>query len=147
MGSIDRLLIQHEGLRLKVYDDATGQPIGPGDTLKGHPTIGIGRCLDLNGITEEEALSLFEEDLKVSFEEAEKLPFFHELDSVRQDIMVMMVFNLGLPRLLGFKKTLAYLKNKDYEAAAEEMLDSLWARQVGKRAHELSAMMRTGAYI
>ena len=38
-------LKRHEGVRLAVYDDATGKPVHAGDTLVGHPTIGVGRLL------------------------------------------------------------------------------------------------------
>ena len=50
-------LILHEGMKLKVYDDANGKEIRAGDTLVGHPTIGVGRNVagDGLGITEEEA--------------------------------------------------------------------------------------------
>ena len=55
-----------------------------------------------------------------------------------------MCFNLGINRLLGFKNTLAAIKAGDYEAAADGMLASMWAKQVGKRAHRLIKMMREG---
>lgn len=59
MSDLQKVLIPmlraEEGLRLTVYDDATGKPIKPGTLVKGHPTIGIGRALDVNGITEAEA--------------------------------------------------------------------------------------------
>ena len=48
-----------------------------------------------------------------------------------------MCFNLGYPRLSGFKNFLGALKNEDWEIAAIEMLDSKWAGQVGPRATRL----------
>ena len=47
--------IDDEGVRLRVYDDATGEPLHPGMTLKGHPSIGYGRALDVNGISLKES--------------------------------------------------------------------------------------------
>jgi lysozyme len=52
-----------------------------------------------------------------------------------------MYFNLG-NRLFGFKKTLKYIDEGNYAQAAEEMLDSKWAGQVGERAQRLSRMMK-----
>jgi lysozyme len=46
MTNLQKLLIKHEDLRLFAYDDATGKPLKPGDTLKGHVSIGIGRNLE-----------------------------------------------------------------------------------------------------
>jgi lysozyme len=60
--------------------------------------------------------------------------------------MVDMLFNLGLPKLLKFKNTLAAIRQGDYERAARGMLNSKWARQVGRRAKELAEMMRTGEW-
>jgi lysozyme len=55
-----------------------------------------------------------------------------------------MDFNLGITRLLKFVKMLEALEQHDYDTAAEEMLGSLWASQVGNRAIELSEMMKKG---
>jgi lysozyme len=59
-------------------------------------------------------------------------------------VLVELVFNLGMPRLLGFKKMWAALDRKDYAAAADEMMDSKWAQQVKGRAKTLSDKMRQG---
>lgn len=57
-----------------------------------------------------------------------------------------MHFNIGLARLKGFAKALAAIERGDYKTAAAEMLDSKWARQVGKRASELAKQMETGQW-
>jgi lysozyme len=57
-----------------------------------------------------------------------------------------MAFNLGIAGLQRFTKFLAALEQKDYETAATEMLDSVWAEQVGRRAQRLAAQMRSGAW-
>jgi len=59
-------------------------------------------------------------------------------------VLLNMCFNLGIYGLLGFKKTLAYIKAGDWERAANNMLVSRWAKQVGRRAIELSELMRKG---
>ena len=55
-----------------------------------------------------------------------------------------MWFNLGLTRLLGFKKFLAALEAEDWDRAAEEMLDSKWAVQVGPRSTRLRDLLLEG---
>jgi len=58
------MIAEGESLILVVYDDATGRPLKQGDTLKGHPTIGYGRNLAGNGISEAEAHALLMSDLE-----------------------------------------------------------------------------------
>jgi lysozyme len=133
-------IIKHEGMVCQVYQDTLGID-----------TIGIGRNLRDRGITKEEleymGISGMEEVYKKGISEAaarymamndirivEKElvavhPCVDNLDAVRQMILVDMAFNMGVPRLCKFKKT-----------------DSLWARQVGNRAHKLSEAMRKGEF-
>lgn len=129
------MLIRHEGLRLKPYADTVGKM-----------TIGVGRNLTDDGITETEAYFLLDGDIVDHTRDAQLLPMFAALDPVRQDVLVSLVFNLGLPRLKGFVKFLAALSDQNWEGAAGELLDSKWAAQVGNRSQELAAMIRTGEY-
>lgn len=57
-----------------------------------------------------------------------------------------MAFNLGIRGLLTFKMTLSLIEYGDYDNAATEMLNSVWAYQVGQRAIELSKQMATGEF-
>jgi lysozyme len=66
------------------------------------------------------------------------------LDDVRQDVLVNMTFNMGVERLLGFSEMLAALKSKDFLAAAAQMLNSEWARQLPRRADRLAEQMKLG---
>ncbi|QEE30787.1 hypothetical protein FTW19_23975 [Terriglobus albidus] len=72
------------------------------------------------------------------------VPSFPTLTATRQAVLIDMAFNLGLKRLAGFRKTLALLAAGDFAAAANEMLDSAWAREVPKRAKRDSDLMRAG---
>jgi len=72
------------------------------------------------------------------------IPYLAELSEVRIGVSIKMNFNLGITRLLKFVKMFEALEQHDYDTAAEEMLDSLWASQVGNRAIELSEMMKKG---
>lgn len=131
MTLLDRLK-KHEGFRSKPYRCPAGKL-----------TIGYGRNIEDNGITEAEASFLLVEDVKKCRAECQKsFAWFEAMDRDRQDVIVELDFNMGLKRLLGFKKMLAACARKDYEAAAREMLDSLWARQVGKRAQTLAEIMK-----
>ena len=56
-------------------------------------------------------------------------------------MIIEMIFHLGLPRFLGFKKMIQALREDDYSKAAIEMLDSKWACQVGVRASTLANIM------
>jgi len=126
--------MQAEGLRLKPYTDTTG-----------HLTIGYGRNLDSVGISALEAEVLLDHDLYTAETECRKaFTWFEGLSELRQRVITEMVFNLGLPTFQQFTRTIAAIQAKDYHAAATEMLDSTWAKQVGGRAARLADGMRHG---
>ena len=130
------MLQRHEGLRLKPYKCTAGKV-----------SIGYGRNLDDMGISEVEAMILLRHDIERCYDELNVFSWFADLDQVRQEALVDMLFNLGLPTFLEFKKTLKYVAEGKYSQAAEEMLRSKWADQVGDRAKELAYMMDTGCYM
>ena len=148
-------LIQHEGLRLEVYEDSLGIA-----------TIGIGRNLEDRGITPEElewmdipnmaivhtmgiteadAMYLAQNDVQIVEEELLRShPCVENLDAVRQLVLVDMAFNMGVPRLGKFKKMWAAIHENNFDEAAKEMLDSRWANQVKSRSTKLAHAMHTG---
>ena len=129
-------LIKHEGLRLKPYKDTVGKL-----------TVGVGRNLDDVGITHDEAMQMLTNDITRVANEVEKaFGWFKSLDTVRQDAILNMVFNVGLPRFLGFKKMLEALRVQRYSVAAKEALDSKWATQVGPRSKDIAIMLEKGIY-
>ena len=113
----------------------------------GHMTIGYGHNLE-NGISQEAAEFILQQDMTAA-QTAVSRQFvgWNQLNEVRQFVLVDMCFNMGIGKLCGFKKMLAALKRGDYTAAANEMLSSRWAGQVGQRAKDLAQMMKTGAYL
>ena len=132
MKAIEKQLIDHEGLKKKVYRCPAGKL-----------TVGVGRNIEDKGITEEEALFLLrndiaecEDDLRSIFTE------YDDLDEYRKRVLIDMRFNLGPSRFRQFKKLIAAVKEKDFNLAAEEIKDSNWYRQVGKRAETLFEMMK-----
>ena len=75
------------------------------------------------------------------------IKYFDSLCEVRQATLINMAYQMGVPGLLKFKKTLSYVAQGKYEEAAKEMLDSKWARkQTSNRAKEMSEQMRTGQF-
>ena len=136
MSNIFEMIKRHEGLKLTVYKDTVGIL-----------TIGYGRNIESRGISISEAEMMLNNDIADCMAELRvNLPYFDVLDSVRQDVLIDMCFNLGLQGLRKFKLTLTHIQHGDFEMASETMLDSNWAKQVGNRAVELSQMMKTGKY-
>jgi lysozyme len=126
------MLKRHEGLKLKPYKCSAGKL-----------TIGYGRNLDDRGITEKEAEYMLHNDILYCISQLDlRLPWWKDQPDTIREVLINMCFNLGIGGLLGFKKTLALLQMKEYEKASREMLDSRWAIQVGRRALELSEMVK-----
>ena len=144
------LISDHEGVKLKVYDDATGQELKAGDILIGHPTIGIGRNIakDGLGLSQEEAEFMLMNDISRVKEEIKNFPIEH-LNEVRTAIIIDMAFNMGITRFnpTMWKKTFQAIVNEDWQKATTEMLDSNWARQTKRRSAKLSQMMLLGNWI
>lgn len=127
-------LVRDEGLRLAPYRDTVGKY-----------TIGIGRNLDDVGISEAEAYAMLDADIDAAIKDLVRaFPWFEALSENRQHVLINMRFNLGMTRLLTFVNTLAAIKDGKYIVAANGMLDSKWATQVGERAVRLADLMRKG---
>ncbi len=114
---------------------------------EGYWTIGYGRLIDERlggGITKLEAEVLLLNDVGNSLADLDRaLPWWRGVSPAWQRGLGNMAFNLGLPRLLGFKKMLAALEAGDGALAADEAKDSKWARQqVGDRANRIAALYR-----
>ena len=106
----------------------------------GEPTIGYGTLLPL---TEQEATLLLQHRLyKMEGEMVNRLReigvAFFQLPMAVQKALYQMAYQLGVPRLMGFRKMFRYIKRGEWLAAHTEALDSLWARQTPDRAHRVS---------
>lgn len=145
MALADRLFA-NEGLRLQVYDDATGGYIRPGSRVIGNPTIGIGTLIGPGGgITEAEAHYLLANRIAIATAAADKLvPGLRQSDPVRFDVLTEMAFQMGGDGLAKFTNTLQYVREQRWDDAAEGMLASTWALQTPARAKALADVMRTG---
>ena len=144
--NIDKLRKQleiDEGVRYEIYKDHLG-----------YPTFGIGHLiLDSDpeygqnsgtAIPKERVAEAFEADLVSVLSDCESLyGDFGDLPEDAQEIIANMMFNMGRPRLSKFKGMKRGVDAKDWNAAADEMVDSVWYRQVGVRAKRLVERMRT----
>lgn len=151
MSSVDVItmvaeLTRDEGEVLKVYDDKTGNLLHTGMTIGGNPTIGIGRNLAGQGISAAEASYLLTNDIQTATAALDaNLPWWENLDPVRQRVMVNMCFNMGIAGLMGFPHFLAAMQASDWQTAAAQMQQSNWWNEVGQRAVRLQYMVLNGA--
>jgi lysozyme len=161
---LEKSIKKNEDIRLMPYNCPNG-----------YLTIGWGRNIELNGISKSEADLLLRNDiLNIKLELEDKLPIFKKLDDIRQNVLMEMAYNMGVPKLLGFKNTIAYLEvavislnkghllraNHNFKSASKEMLNSKWHKkfveldmQDGKRnnggllrSEYLSKLMKEGKY-
>jgi lysozyme len=130
-------LLADEGIRLRPYQDTVGKW-----------TIGIGRNLSDVGISAVEAYDMLNHDIdRAVLALAARYDWFHDLDPVRQAVLVNLCFNMGIAGLAKFVNTLAAVERGDYAAAARGLRASLWFRQVQKsRSSRLIAMLETGMW-
>ena len=132
-----RLIRRREGLSFQAYRCPSGKL-----------TIGYGHNLDARGISLEAAELLLRQDIEIAFKQVKNtFPWWAKLTDARLFVLVDMVYNMGLSAVCGFKKMLAAIDGGDYETAANELLNSRYARQVGIRAHENAAMIKSGEWI
>ena len=136
---IESQLREDEGEVLHEYKDHLG-----------FSSIGIGILIDQRkggGLLPEESSFIFQNRMRILKGRLRKeLPWFEELDEVRQGVLLNMAYQMGVVGLLKFKNTLAAIKARQYTAASVGMLDSLWARQTPERAERLATQMRTGVW-
>jgi len=131
-----RLLRLHESYRQHPYQCSAGIL-----------TVGYGRNLIDNGISEPEARYLLVNDVTAAWSKlTAAVPSFSELDPVRRAVLLDMAVNLGIRGLLKFKKMLAAIQDGNYELAAAEMVNSMWHGQVKTRAVRLETMMASGEW-
>ena len=131
-----------EGCVYEIYNDHLG-----------YPTFGIGHLVresdPENGsplgteVSEDRVIEAFDADVEIVLSDCSTLyPAFEDLPEEAQQIIANMMFNLGRPRLSKFVGMKRGVDAKDWNSAADEMVDSRWYRQVGARAERLVNRMR-----
>ena len=131
-----------EGCKYEIYLDHLGLP-----------TFGIGHLVTESDeeynrpvgtfITTDRVAECFNKDVGTVLEDCERLyPDFDSLPEEVQLIIANMMFNMGYPRLSKFKGMKAGVDARDWQQAADEMVDSKWYHQVTNRAERLVSRMR-----
>ena len=118
------MLLRHEGMVLQVYKDSLG-----------YDTIGVGRCLDKNGISEEEAMYLLENDLSRVVKNLDKIWHAWRVMPERARLVCIdMSFQMGITGFMNFRQTRALMEMGCWLEASEELLRSKYATQTPNRA-------------
>lgn len=136
-----------EGVRFRIYDDATGLPFKRGDTLKGNLTVGAG--INLMVPFDAAELKMIEAHRIDRMRASLALyPWYKDQDEVRQVALADLTYNLGLGGLLNWPHFLSYIAVKDYQNAVLEIRkDRVWINQVhSARADRIEKMILTGAW-
>ena len=130
MNILDRVL-QHEGFRRQVYRDHLG-----------NLTFGHG----LTFITEAESEYIVDKRLANFAEQhISKRPWLVTAPPIVLDVVTEMAFQMGFAGTNAFVNMWFALYDQNYSRAADEMLDSRWAKQTSERANELADLMREAA--
>ena len=138
MSDLVEMLKRHEGVRSKSYICSAG-----------YETIAVGRNISESGLglSNDEIEYLLKNDImRCQQELLSEYEWFKDLDSVRQDAMIDLSFNLGQTKLRTFVKALGHMATGNYEEAGQEFYRSRWAEQVGDRSLEICQMISSGEY-
>ncbi len=141
LATVQAFITKHEGYVDHVYLDS-----------RGFKTAGIGHLLTGGNwhvgehVSAEQIRAWFKSDVASAVAGAKSVlgASFDRLDEARKIVIIDMVFNLGVHGFAGFHHTIAAIESGAYAQAATDMLQSAWAGQVGSRATEDAAIMRSG---
>lgn len=129
-------LKRHEGVKLKPYKCSAGKL-----------TIGVGKNIEDNGITLEEAEYLLQNDIAEARSQLlNSFPWMGDFNDARISAMINFTFNVGIGTVKKFEKALTAMQEGNFELAADEMLNSRWSEQVGARSKEITDQIRTGKW-
>lgn len=141
--TLQSMLERDEGREHEAYPD----PLTHADPW----TIGIGHTGPevYQGLiwTDEQIDAAFASDVAEATRQCQaNFPWFGRLSEPRQAVLISMAFQMGIHRLLGFRNTLAAVRDEHFETAAENMRQSVWAHQTPSRATRLAYQMSSGAW-
>ena len=123
-----------EGYRSSVYLD----------TLE-KPTIGYGFLIDSLELQEDICQMILMRKLEKLIKTIKfNFKWFDDMPEKVQDVVINICYQLGVSGFSKFKKTIQFMKNKQWDKASVEMLDSKWAReQTPQRALRLSETVKS----
>jgi len=131
--TLEERIERHEGRRNSPYEDSEGVL-----------TVGIGRNLRDVPFSDDEIDLMFANDMKRARAGAETFIAYRHLSEARQNVLVEMIFQMGVGGVSKFKKFLAAALSGRVSDAAKEMLDSRWQKQTPERAKELATIFERG---
>ena len=119
----------------------------------GYPTFGIGHLVVEHDaeygkeigtyVSENRVIKVFEQDIETVLSDCNRLyEDFEDLPEEAQRVIANMMFNMGYPRLSKFEGMKSGVDARDWNQAADEMVDSRWYYQVINRANRLVERMR-----
>ena len=133
--SLKERIKRHEGKRYQPYEDS-----------EGILTVGYGRNLRDVPFSANEIELMFDNDFLRASLGAESFDAYQQMNEIRRGVLTEMVFQMGVNGVSKFKKFLAASFAHDWTRAADEMLDSRWAKQTPERARELAKLFMRGTY-
>ena len=128
-------LERDEGRRHTAYADTAG-----------HLTIGVGHNLR-TPLSDAAIDQILDDDIRGAMAECALIPFWMNLSEVRQAVLVNLTFNMGFQGLMTFRRMLTAMDAEDWNQAAQELLDSKYATQVGVRADRLALQLSTDQWV
>lgn len=151
--NLSEQLRRDEGTVLHPYKDSRGfLTIGTGRNLDGNPLtqselLAIGHDCRTSPITQAQSDLLLANDIsKVRQGVRGAMPWAQLLGDAREGVLLNMAFNMGVPGLQKFKRFLSALQGMDWLRASTEMQASAWWGQVGPRAKRLQQQVLTGIW-
>jgi lysozyme len=142
--TLEERIINHEGFKLKKYRDSLknwtiycGHLCKPGELYLG---------------TKEDAMKYLRQDIEIAKHDLKQIfPFYKKFTRARQEVLIELLFNMGMPRFLTFIHMIHAINISDWEEAAKQLRQSKWYGQVDKtaddgkgRGDELIEMLREG---
>jgi lysozyme len=137
VSSFDRQALLHEGFNGRNYLDS-----------RGYWTIGYGHNLTAKPLSQAACQFILSEDLDAAVHDLFfMLPWAIQLDPIRQAVLIELCFAMGIHDLLQFKLMLQAIRSHLWDEAAHQLMDSVWATEVGHRAQELAFALMNGEWM
>lgn len=141
--SLEDRIIRHEGFcAVPKIDISPMYVIGYGHDI----TENEAKTTYADGISNADALALLESDIaNCKLQVAKHMPWTLGMDDTRLEVLVEMVFQLGIAGVLKFTHTLSDIRSKNWVAASNGMLASKWHQETPARCEELADIMLNGS--
>lgn len=125
-----------EGKKKRIYLDTATPPRWTG---------GIGRNMTDRDFSEDEIQLMLKNDIDLVCDQLDnRMPWWKHMTDARMRAWANFTFNVGITKAMTFKNTIGLLQSGKYDQAADEILRSKWASQVGERAKRISDTIRNG---